>query len=692
MLTINNTGLASDLSFLREMNNQKQIERPCDSIAEFVEKKRVMPPGTPLPGPVDLSITPYAVEWLENMSPYSPIQHQVIKKSAQVAATFSVEGIIGFWMSEYPTAIMYLSGTRELLEEWGNKRLEPMITSCGIRDKIIEHAENSYNKKHGRSGDKIFSKQFVGGFLKMVSAQAASAQRSDSIRLLIRDEIESAPKNLRTGEGSYLRTTMARTKFFGDRKKVTDLTTPALKEGSYIDPAFEEGDQRLYMMRCPMCKKYQPLDPIPDEGNHGLRADSKAGKIIQVYYLCDFCHDAIFESHKTGMFEDSKWEPTAVSKSEFYRSYYINSLYAPVGTFTWKEYYDDFLLSKTDPELDKTFHNLTAGLSYIEKGERPKINTVQHLRGDYKEMTIPDGVLYLTATVDVQRGSEKFEKLNDSELIRLVNKNKKKGKKEKYPRLELEILGHGAGYKTWSISYKVFNGKLDDIEIGAWERLRDFYKGLSEKSTLVQDGMKLCSIARDDGMEFDIPISLIDSRDGTMRSTVATFCQGLSGFYPCMGSKDMKKIVVDGDKESAIDVRKYRPLLLDQNQYTYIISSNYYKKLIYMRAKIERVAAGEQRAGFMDHPKNYGDNYFKMLFAEEQLADGTFHAGGRANECLDLKVYNMAAGDIYMGMMIDAERAAQSGRGMSALDLKNKINARYILDALEERRGREKTD
>ncbi len=262
----------SDIEFLRSLNFQKTTKQPESSVSKFISKSRILPPGTPFPGPVDLRLTPHAIEWMENMSPYSPIQHQAILKAAQIAATFAIECIIGYWMREMPTAIMYLSATQTLLEKWGTKRLEPMIDSIGMREKIIEHAETQFGKKSRRTGDKAFSKQFIGGFLEMASAQSPSSQRSDSIRVMIRDEIDGAPSHLTTGEGNWLNTSAARTKFWGDRKKITDLSTPTTFELSNIYPLYEDGDRRHRMLPCPHCGKFQPLDYLPESGNHGIRS------------------------------------------------------------------------------------------------------------------------------------------------------------------------------------------------------------------------------------------------------------------------------------------------------------------------------------------------------------------------------------------------------------------------------------
>jgi phage terminase large subunit GpA-like protein len=670
---------------MKDLNDQKPIKPPQKSISDFVTDNRIMPSGTPNPGPVDLSITPHVIEWMENASPYSPIQHQVWLKGAQIAATFAIEGIIGYWMKEFPTAIMYMSATQELLSEWASKRLEPMIDSCGVRGKILENAEQQFGAKSRRTGDKTFQKLFVGGFLKMVSAQSAASQRSDSIRLLIRDETEGAPKELTTGEGSWLNTSKARTKFWGARKKIIDLSTPGDAEGNYIENAYKDGDQRLRMIPCPLCGKKQPLYEMPEEGNHGLRADKKAGKIESVYYLCEFCHDAIFEHHKYKMFLKGIWEPTAVSRSEIYRSYYINSLYSPSGTFSWEDYYNDWELSKVGPEEEKGFINLCAGHVYQETGARPKIDSIHHLRGDYREMTIPYGVLFLTASVDVQTGAEKYKTLNRDDLNMEIEAAKKENRLENFPRLEMEILGHGGGYRSWSIGYFRFEGHLNDIDAGAWAQLTDFFKDLATNSDTTSGDYKVPTIKRADGYEFEIPMVFIDAGDGNMKDTVYSYTQNYDSFYPSMGHNPKREVMEKGDKESRSDRRPFKLNKASEDVFYYSISTNYYKKRIYKRATLERLSVGHQRPGFMDHPESYNDNYFKMLFAEDHLKDGTFDARGRRNEALDIKVYNLCCGDAYLDMLVDYWRRIYHGKGYSMERCKNEINTVWVLKYLEDK-------
>jgi phage terminase large subunit GpA-like protein len=654
---MSNLIVQDDNKYLINLNKKKPTTPPVPLISKFISKTRIMPPGTPIPGIVDLSVTPYAIEWMDNMSPYSTVQHQALLKAAQVAATWSAENIIGYWMKELPTAIMVLSATDALLEKWSTKRLEPMIDSMGIREKIIEYAEGSFNKKSRKTGDKTFQKLFIGGFLEMASAQSPASQRSDSIRLMVRDEIDGAPKYLTTGEGNWLDTSYARTKFWGQRKKIFDMSTPTLLGESNIWEAYEIGDKRHYMVHCPMCNKPQFLYYLPETGNHGLRGDYKAGKLDKVYYLCEHCHDAIFDTSKYDMFVGGHWEPTAESSSDEYRSYYINSLYSPTGTVSFKDYYNQWKESVNDPEKMQTFTNLYGGLPYREMGARRKVENVIELRGDYKSNEVPDGVLYLTAAVDVQRGERN-------------NPNKP-------ARVEMEVLGHGAGYRTWSICYEVFEGAIDNIDSGAWKALADYAR---------KTGLRYY---RDDNFQFDVKRIFIDCGDpGKERdylNVVYDFCNAWKNTYPSKGFGWLKKRKAEeGDKMTTGDYRRYRFAQVGGGQSIYEISTNYYKKRLYRNLGIERIDAPLQMAGYCSFPRDYGEEYFKQLTAEELRLDGSFHDGGRAHESLDIRVYNLCAGDVYLEDFTKILQAEALNRGAKKQEIV-KIDHKFALTVLEKR-------
>lgn len=671
----------SDLLFLKMLNHQKTITPPEQSVSDFISRCRIMPPGTPFPGPVDLKLTPHAIEWMDNMSPYSPIQRQVILKASQIAATFAIECIIGYWMREFPTAIMYLSATKELLEKWGTKRLEPMIDSIGMREKIIEHAETQFGRKSRRTGDKTFSKQFIGGFLEMASAQSPSTQRSDSIRIMIRDEIDGAPSQLTTGEGNWLKTSASRTKFWGDRKKITDLSTPSTYELSNIYKEYEIGDCRHYFVPCPMCGKYQFLYWLPEDGNHGLRGDTTAGELTDVYYLCEHCHDAIHDISKYDMFNAGKWEPTKKSWSPTYRSYYVNSLYSPPRTVSWKDYYTEWLISKDDPEEMRGFTNLYGGMPYRETGTRPKIEKVIELRGIYLSGTVPNNVLYITGGGDVQRGKKIYEHFTDKEIEEEIEKNNQAGKNIwmlGFPRIELEILGHGDGYRTFSIEYKVFYGHIHDTSSGAWEKLRRW----------MYDTEMIYS--RADGSKIFCEKMFIDSGDGEYHTVVYDFCSEFIGLFPCKGDQELKKDKhIKGDEITNKSYSKYSKTKIGEHGILIVISTVHYKILIYNNLRKQRSQSEDNPPHFMEFPRDYPDHYFKMLTAEERHLDNSFHAGGRRNESLDCRVYALCAGDIWLDDRISNRRDTLIKGGMNRDAAKLALTYSAYISALREERADE---
>jgi phage terminase large subunit GpA-like protein len=174
----------------------------------------VLPLGTAWPGPWSNKKTPYSVEIMDCLSPFSPITRINFMKSAQIGATSLAENCVVYWMDESPTQILYISSIENLAKDWVEDRLEPAIDSCGFRDKITSTV---INKKSRRTGDKIDSKQYPGGALNIGSAQSASKLRSKSKRVLILDEVDGAPPQLSTGEGNWIDVAIARTNAWGSQ-------------------------------------------------------------------------------------------------------------------------------------------------------------------------------------------------------------------------------------------------------------------------------------------------------------------------------------------------------------------------------------------------------------------------------------------------------------------------------------------
>jgi phage terminase large subunit GpA-like protein len=322
--------------------------------------------------------------------------------------------------------------------------------------------------------------------------------------------------------------------------------------------------------------------------------------------------------------------------------------------------YREYEKAKNDPERMRGFVNLELGLPFKETGARPKLEKVIELRGGYRSGTIPHGVLFLTAGIDVQRGQKRGE--------------------ANPPRLEMEILGHGAmeilghgaKFRTWSIMYRRFEGEVHDPHDGAWLELDDFVRN---------GGFRF---KRDDGYPFGVNLIFIDSGDGELTNVVYDFCQGWDNTYPSKGFSALKKRKTEKEDERIAGTffRRFRAQPIGGNTILYEISTNFYKTHLYNNLLIKRQPTGEQRAGFCDFPVDYGESYFRMLTAEEKLSDGSFKASGRLNEALDCRVMNLCAGDVYLAFKIDELRDYHRTEHSWTRAQLQKINHNFVLEVL----------
>lgn len=645
----------SDIAFLQKLNNQKPIHPPVNRISEYISDKRLMPPNSPCPGFYDPNYTPYMIEIMDCLSPTSPIRHVSLMKGVQIGATTGIlENTIGFYIGAYPADILFVSATQDNLKKWAMKKLEPLIDSCQLRDLI--HAQID-NVKSRRSGDMALMKEFLGGSLLMASAQSPSALRQDSIRILLRDEVDGAPILLRTGEGNWLDVSEARTYAFGNRAKIADVSTPTEYETSNIRRLFEDGDQRKYFVPCPYCGEYQELQWGNENTKYGIKVDTQAGEIVRVYYSCGECGEAIDNSSKTYMLSKGRWEPTAKAKSKYRRSYHISALYSPIGMFSWSAAYQKYLEAQEDPINGmKSFTNLALGLPYKEEGEIIKPKSIS--RGTYKRGIVPDGVLFLTAGIDVQQG---------------VKKDRKKP-----ARLEMEICGHGLGYRTWSIDYKIIKGDVSDPFEGAWKKLKNLFA--SEEMTF----------RRIDGLEIPLVLVLVDSRFET--DAVLKFCQlGARRIFAAQGFQYLvqrkREIKGEGIYEDMTPggQKRWRWYKSGETGF-YQFSGVFYKNVIFKCLRKPRQELPPQLPGFCEFPDGYHEKYYAQLTSEKRCEGGTRFRliGGRTNEALDCRVLNILAQDLYIDEQIKLQREfAIKEQKLTVVQTKASIDAKVVLERMQ---------
>jgi phage terminase large subunit GpA-like protein len=388
----------------------------------------------------------------------------------------------------------------------------------------------------------------------------------------------------------------------------------------------------------------------------GIRPEYKKGVLFNVGYECSSCKKLFYNHHKTTILSQGEWRPTAISKSKTMRSYQLSTLYSPVGMVTWYRMYELYLRAQEEPDGMRGFTNLYLGQPYKAQGVRPVLSALQALKGAYKSGEVPKGVLFLTAAIDVQAG----QKTADG----------------KPPRLVIEVCGHGKKFRTWSIAYRELLGPVDDISGGAWQELTDWFVEIGG------------SFYRSDGMRFPVSQILVDS--GYNAHIVYDFCRLWQWTLPVKGYSLLKKNKREKGLDEAMPdyFRRYRLAKIGDSREQVLaeVSTNYYKHHIYNNlAKPRNENSEDQRPGFCEFPRDYPDEYFEQLRAEERRADHSFYLPtGRANEALDCRVYNMAAGDIFVDKMVTEQQTAAKQRGLTDLQVRA-INHVIILEELDRR-------
>ena len=655
----------ADKEFMLGIIKAAPVRKPIEDIAAWIEGRRVLPSSTPIPGLWRNSVTPYGIEIMNSLSPNSGIQRVVVMKSRKCGLTTIIENAVAYYMLENPSEILYTTASEDLAQDWGNNKIMAVIESLGGMDRITA---NTTNAKSRRTGNTSLKKEYIGGKLDIMSSNSKSARRQLDKRVLFIDEVDGVQAVTATGEGLWTEVLFGHTASWGSKRKIALFGSPTTFEASLTNHYYQQGDCRVFLLPCPYCGKLLELKlDIESNAAYGLKAETKAGEIIGAYYLCEHCGEAITNEQKLDMFSDNprcikhpkkkteqyRWEATKKAEDSAWRSYHLNALYSPIGMLTFTDVVKARTIAEAGDHIDmRSYVNIYMGRPFKDEGSRPKIENIIELRGDYKSGTVPHDVLFLTMAIDVQRGSVKDE--------------------QNPPRLELEVLGHGLGYRTWSILYKSIEGETDDPYGGAWEDLNEW----------ARDSGYL-TFTRADGVPLKPQLTFIDS--GDQAETVYQFCGEWQNTYP---SKGFGFIKVDtskekGDVPGANNYRRWKMGRFGSNSnIVYEISTNYYKTLLYNRLKIERIPSEPQRPGFCSFPYDYNDEYFAMLTGEEKRTDGSFHPIRNRVEALDVRVYNLAAADVWLSAQVEKWKLYFQAQKASPLQIQQ-VNSRFVLEWLE---------
>ncbi|UYP84202.1 phage terminase large subunit family protein [Pseudomonas asiatica] len=591
------TGYADGAKVYREAYGRGLTPDPELWVDEWADEYMRIPrdTGAAEPGKYRTARTPYAREPMRCLSPAHPCKRVITMVASQLMKTQIALNWIGALIHMAPSNILTLLPSLALAKR----------VSARIGKTIAATPELKARVAASRSRDArntMDTKEFEGGTLYATTAGSASNLAELAARYIYGDEIDRWDVDV-DEEGDPVDLAETRGSTFGRNAKFYFSSSPTIKGASRIADLFETSDQRYYYVPCPTCGHMQVLE---------WERLLYSADFQTVHYKCSSpdCDVLIEEHHKGEMLAQGEWRSHAQGDGETV-GFHLNALYAPLGWTSWADLAKQFEKAKRaqdrgDLEPMQVFYNTRLAKVWDSAVEQTKAEVLQAraLQENYVLGTVTVGVLVLTCSVDVQAN-----------------------------RLEVMVIGWGAGMERWIVDFKVIPG--DPADQRTWDLLDELLKARYRHP---------CGVA------LGILATGIDS-GGHHTHEVYQFCRvrRWRNVFALKGASKPGRPVI-AQRPSLVDVT-WRGQTERNGAELWMVGTDTAKDWIYNRYSFE------SGPGAVHFAKDLPDEFFQQCVAERKIA--RYVKGykriewvkGKAdrNEALDLQVYNLAMA-YYLGL------------------------------------------
>lgn len=550
---------------------------PILKISEWADRyRRLSAESSAEPGRWNTDRAPFQREIMDCITE-TGVEDVVVMSSAQVGKTELLLNIVAYYIDYDPSPMMLVQPTELLAQAFSKDRLGAMIRDTArLQDKIRD-------TKSRDSDNTILHKKFPGGHITMVGANAPSNLASRPIRVVLCDEVDRYPISAGK-EGDVVNLVEKRTNNFWNRKKIK-VSTPTIKGESRIEQEYESSSKGEWCIPCPCCGTYQP---------YSFRRLHFEDATME----CMHCQERFNKVEWTE--GQGKWMHKHPEKKK--RGFHLNELASPWRK--WEEIIADFQYAQKEHKQNgnieqlKVFINTVLGEAWELKGKTADESVILNRR-EYYDADLPEGVVLLTAGVDVQDN-----------------------------RFEIEVVGWNKGFESWGIDYKVLF--CDPGKEESWDRLEEVLQ--EEYAFANGNGLLIAATCVDTGGHYtDECYKWLKKMEKKQKRIY-----GIKG----MGGSGIPLVY----KESRNTKNKIR---------IFILGVDAGKEKIVGRLSIE-----EPGPGFCHFPNNpekgYNETYIKGLNSEQlvtKMVKGRpksewVKKSGTRNEPLDLRNYATAAAEI----------------------------------------------
>lgn len=579
------------LKFITDLTENIRPRTPM-TVTEWAEKNMILPAGSNEPGHYSCKNMPFQREIMDAITdPY--VQDVSVMSSAQIGKTTMLLCGIGYYIDYEPATQLLVLPTLTLSEKFSKTRLATMIQDVPVLAEKIAPA------KAKDSDNTILFKQYAGGHIVLAGANSAASLSSMPLRIVWMDEVDRFPESAGT-EGNPVKLAKKRSTTYWNRKHIM-TSTPTNHGTSKIESAYNSGSMEEWCVQCPCCGTWQPFE-------------FRRVVFKNVAMSCVDCGEEIEERYWRE--SPQKWIAAHPERKK-HRSFHLNEMASPF--VSWIQIIEEFKEAKKkmdtfhDVEDLKTFINTTLGECWDETLRNDDSSKVDHekleKRAEYYDADLPDGVLMLTAAVDVQDD-----------------------------RFEVEIRGWAREYESWGIYKTEIYGNLEKNDI--WDELEYYINQ---------------SLHYANGNTLGIAATAIDtggSHTNMVYKWVKRMKQKGKSVYGIKGYAQKPGIPLLY-KRTDVDIKEETPsgkkVVVDHTE-IYILGVDSGKEDIQNRLSIT-----EPGEGYCHFPSNagrgYTTTYYKGLFAEKKVIKkvrGTLKEvwvkkSGVRNEPLDLFNYGYAA-------------------------------------------------
>ncbi len=571
---------------------------PVLTVSQWADRcRRLSAESAAEPGQWNTDRAPYQREIMDAINDPS-CEHLIIMSSAQVGKTEILLNIIGYYIDYDPAPILVVQPTvKPMAEDFSKDRLAAMIRDTPALSGKVRDAKSK------TSGNTILHKTFPGGHVTIGGANSASSLASRPIRIVLMDEVDRYPASAGT-EGNPIKLAEKRTTAFWNRKKIK-VSTPGNKSTSQIYKEWLSGSMEEWCVKCPCCGRFQPYE-------------WQRVRLSDATMRCMYCDEYLTEVD----WKQSEHKYIAQHPERHRRrSFHLNELASP--WVHWKdivyEWHDANSDRKKygDTKKLQTFINTVLGEPWEERGKGIDDDSLLARRERYMA-ELPEGILLLTASVDVQDD-----------------------------RFEIEIVGWGKGYESWGVRYEKIYGDLEQDAI--WNEMAAYL----DREFFFSSGTGLL-----------IAASCIDT--GGHHTTK---CYQFLKRMERMGKRiyGIKGMSRDRAGEGIPLIH----LLSTNNQYgvkVFILGVDSGKEIV-----TTRLATMDEGPGYCHFPVNkelgYDEVYMKGLNSEQRVTEVKNgravikwkKKSGTRNEPLDLRVYSTAAVEILRPDFDVLEKKVKAG-------------------------------